>query len=72
MSEMSLDITRKHGVNGAGTLRECPSPSKCLVGEQRRPGRHQKTARTGWSKKMNVAVMNVISLVDHLMKKENQ
>ena len=27
------------------------------MGEQRRPGRHQKTAGTGWSKEMNVAVM---------------
>ena len=27
------------------------------MGEQCRPGRHQKTARTEWSKEMNVAVM---------------
>ena len=57
MSEMSSDIIRNNGVNGAGTLREGPSPGRCPVGEQHRPGRHQKTARTGWSKEMNVAVM---------------
>ena len=57
MSEMSSDITINNGVNGAGTLREGPSPSRCLVGEQRRPSRHQKTARTGWSKEMNIAIM---------------
>ena len=27
------------------------------MGEQQRPGRHEKTARTGWSKEMNGAVM---------------
>ena len=54
---MSSDIIRNNGVNGAGTLREGPSPGRCPVGEQHRPGRHQKTARTGWSKEMNVAVM---------------
>ena len=27
------------------------------MGEQCRPSRHQKTARTEWSKEMNVAVM---------------
>ena len=61
MSEMSSDIIRNNGVNGTGTLREGPSPGRCPVGEQRRPGRHQKTARTGWSKEMNVAAWNVIS-----------
>ena len=29
----------------------------CPVGQQRRPVRHQKTARTGWSKEMNVVVI---------------
>ena len=47
MSEMSSDIIRNNGVNGAGTLREGPSPGRCPVGEQRGPSRHQKTARTG-------------------------
>ena len=54
---MSSDIIRNNGVNGTGTLREGPSPGRCPVGEPRRPGRHQKTARSGWSKEMNVAVM---------------
>ena len=57
MSEMSSDMVKNKGVNGAGTLRESPSPGRCAVAEQRRPGRHQKTARIGWSKEMNVAVM---------------
>ena len=55
--EMSSDLIRNNSVNRAGILREGPSPGRCPVGEQRRPGRHQKTARTGWSKEMNVAVM---------------
>ena len=57
MSEMSSDVIKDNSVNGAGTLHEGPSPSRCPVGEQCRPGHHQKTARTGWSKEMNVAVM---------------
>ena len=57
MSEMCLDIIRNIGLNGAGTLHEGPSPGKSPVGEQHRPGRHQKTAITVWSKEMNVALM---------------
>ena len=57
MSEMSLDIIRNNGMDGDGTLRDGSSPNRCPVGEQRRPSRHQKTTRTGWSKKTNVAVM---------------
>ena len=45
------------GVNGAGTLHEGPLLSRYPMGEQRRIRRHQKAARTGWSKKINVAVM---------------
>ena len=52
--EMSSDLIRNNSVNRAGILREGPSPGRCPVGEQRRPGRHQKTARRGWSKEMNV------------------
>ena len=44
-------------MNGAGTLREGFSP----VGEQRRSGRHQKNARSGWSIEMNVTVMKYFS-----------
>ena len=56
MSEISSDIIRNNGVNEVGTLREDPSPSGGPVGEQRKLGRHQKTARTRWRKEMNVAV----------------
>ena len=45
------------GLKAEGTLREGSTPNRCPVGEQRRPGRYQKTARTGWSKETNVAVM---------------
>ena len=55
--EMSSVIIKNNGVNGAGTLREGPLLGRCPAGEQRRPGCHQKTARTRWSKEMNVAVM---------------
>ena len=56
-SEMSSDIIGKNAVNGTGTLHEGPLPSRWPVGEQRRPIGHQKTAGTGWSKGINVAVM---------------
>ena len=55
MSDVSSGIIRNDRVNQAATLREGPLPGKCPVAEQHRSGRHQKTARTGWS--MNVAVM---------------
>ena len=57
VSEMSFLIIKNNGVNGAGTLRAQPLLARCPVGEQRRPGCHQKTARTKWFKEMNVAVM---------------
>ena len=57
MNEMSSDLIRNNSKNGAGTFDEGPSPGRCLVGEQRRPSRHQKLAGTGWPKKMNVVVM---------------
>ena len=44
-------------MNGPGTLDEGSLPGRCPVGEQHRSGHHQKTARTGWPKEMNVAVM---------------
>ena len=44
-------------MNGPGTLDEGFLPGRCTVGEQLRSGRHQKTARTGCPKEMNVAVM---------------
>ena len=45
MSEMSSNIIINNGVN------------RCPVGEQHRPGRHHKTARTEWSKETNIAIM---------------
>ena len=57
MSEMSSDIIRDNSMNGPGTLDEGSLSRRCPVGEQHRPGRHQKTTRTGWPKEMNVAVM---------------
>ena len=43
-------------MNGAGTSCESPLPAKFPVGKQGRPSRHQKTARTGRFKEMNVGV----------------
>ena len=57
MSAMSSNIIRKNDVNGAGTSCEGPLYGRYPVREQRRPGRHQKTVGTGWSKEMNVVVM---------------
>lgn len=45
-----------NGVNGAGST-EGATSGRCPVGEQRGPGCHHATARTGWTKEMNVAVM---------------
>ena len=63
MSEMSLDIIsniiKNNDMNGTGNLREGPSLNRCPVGKQRRLGHHQKTAKTGWSREMNVAVVIV-------------
>ena len=60
MSEMSSDIIRNNSVNGAGTLREGPSPGRCPLGKQRRPSRHQKTART-WSN-VGVTLSNLLHI----------
>ena len=57
MSEMSSDIIRNNSMNGAGNLEEGPLSGRYPVCEQHRPGRHQKSTRIGWSKEMNVAVM---------------
>ena len=62
MIEISSDIIRNNGVNGAETLHEDSLPGRCPVVEQHRSGRYQKTARTGWSKEMNVVVMECYSL----------
>ena len=44
-------------MNGAGNSCEGPLPGRHPVGEQHRLGCHQKTARTGRFKEINVAVM---------------
>ena len=54
--EMSSDMSKDNGVNRAGIYMKLLC-LRCPVGEQHRPGRYQKTARTGSSKEMNVAVM---------------
>ena len=49
---------RNNDVNGAGSISaESATSGRCPMGEQRGPGRHPATARTGWSKEMNIAVM---------------
>ena len=45
-------------VNGAGShSSEGASSGRCFMGEQCGPGRQPATARTGWTKEMNIAVM---------------
>ena len=44
-------------MNGAGTLFEGTCPGRCPVVEQHYFGCLQKTARTWWSKKLNLAEM---------------
>ena len=53
---MSSNVIRNNGVNGAGTSCEDPLSSRCPVGEQHRSGHHEKAAKTGWSKEMNIDV----------------
>ena len=58
MSVMAYTNSRNNGVNGTGSnIAEGATPGRCPMGEQRGPGRHHATARTGWTKEMNVAVM---------------
>ncbi|XP_063592543.1 uncharacterized protein LOC134769733 [Penaeus indicus] len=55
---MEYTSSRNNGVNGAGSNdAEGTTPGRCPMGEQRGPGRHHATARTGWTKEMNIAVM---------------
>ena len=54
-------------VNGAGSISaESASSGRCPMGEQRGPGRHPATARTGWSREMNIAVMEYYYLSNHV------
>ena len=49
---------RNNDVNGAGSISaESATFGRCPMGEQRVSDRHPATARTGWSKEMNTAVM---------------
>ncbi|XP_063599202.1 uncharacterized protein LOC134775604 [Penaeus indicus] len=58
MSVMEYTSSRNNGVNGAGSSdAEGTTPGRCPMGEQRGPGRHHATARTGWTKEKNIAVM---------------
>ena len=55
---MSIDNSSNNNVNGTGINNgEGASFSSCPVDEQRRPGRHQATARQKWSKAINRLVM---------------
>lgn len=44
-------------MNGTGTSSESASPGRCSLAQQRRPGRHQVTARVKWDKEVNKVVM---------------
>ena len=58
MCEMKDMNTINNDVNGTGSHgAESASSGRCPTGEQRGPGRHPATARTGWTKEMNIAVM---------------
>ena len=47
---MSLNNSLDKGVKEVQTNSKRLSPGRCPVGEQRRPGRHQGTARKKWTK----------------------
>ena len=57
MSVMNQSNDLDNNVNETGTNCEGLSLGRCPTEEQRGPGRYPTTARTGWSKSMNVAVM---------------
>ena len=62
MSEMGSNTIKNNGVNGARTSCEGSSPGRCHVGGQRRPGRHQKAARTEWSKENECSCQEILFL----------
>ena len=53
MSEMPNKKSLNNGVKEAGTEGEGFLPGRCLMGKQRRPGRHPVTAHRKWSKEDN-------------------
>ena len=57
MSEMNQNNVLDNSVNETETYCEGFSLSRCSVAEQYGPGHYPTTARTGWSKSMNIAVM---------------
>ena len=57
MSVMNQSNDLDNSVNETGTNCEGLSLGSCPMEEQRGPGRYPTTPRTGWSKSMNVAVM---------------
>ena len=54
---MAKKNKHNNGMNEDGTLCNILSHGRYPVGEQHRPGCHATSARTGWSNKMNVAVL---------------
>ena len=63
---MSDQKIENNGVNGTGTDREGTSPGRCSPAQQRRPGRHQVTAKRKWTKELNVVVMECYFLSNPL------
>ena len=58
MSEMKGIYAIDSEMNGKGSHgAESASSGRCHTGEQRGPGRHPAASRTGWTKEMNIAVM---------------
>ena len=54
---MSNQNFENNGVNGTIPLGEGSSPSRCFLGKQQEPSRHQVTARMKQNKEVNKAVM---------------
>ena len=55
---MESITNRNNDVNGAGSISaESSTSGRCPMGEQHGPSHHLATARTGWSKEINIAVM---------------
>ena len=58
MSVMSTIDLSNNSVNGTGSRNdEGSSPGRCLMEEQRGPGRNPVTARMKWNMTINIAVM---------------
>ena len=56
---MQNTVTVNNGVKGTGTSCEGPSPGRCPIAQQGRPGRHHTTAgrRKDWTKEDEKLVM---------------